>query len=183
MAIRTIKTYEQLIWDSIVAMLGFDPDAPETQDKVRRTFTVDGIPDFTIEEDIVFMKVFSGGDTYDQKVYTDNSEAQSVAYYTRTITLSLIAYGPSALEHLERIRVCFVAGIETLNLKAARIFPKIDPSSVIRIPELFDGQWWERADFSIIMYAEENTAVDIEGFASTEITVIADDDERREINV
>jgi len=183
MAIRTIKTYEELIWASIVAMLELDPNAPETQDKVRRSFPTDGQPGFLITDDITFMRVYSGGDPYDQNVYTDNSQVQSVTSYTRVITLALIAYGPSASENLERIRVSFMAGNETLNLKAENIFPVIKPSSVIRNPEYFEGKWWERADFSIIMYALESTEITIDGIESAEFEVIADDDERRIINV
>ena len=182
MAIRTIATYTGLIWDSIVSMLGLNPLLPATQSKVRSTWTQPGQPGFLITDDIVFYKVITGGDKYDQQVYVEQGTTLYNANYTRVITLVMTAYGPSAPDNLERIRTCFIAGFGTLNLKKARIFPVINPSNVVRMPELFEGQFWERADFSIIMYAEENTSLDIPEIVSTEITVIADDDERRTID-
>lgn len=185
MAIRSISTYEDLLWDSIVKMLGLDTDAPETQDKVRLTYPTGGQPGFEIDEDIVFMRVFTGGgDEYDQQMYPDNTADVNVdVNYTRVITLSLIAYGPNAPDNLERVRVSFITGNQTLDLKKEKIYPRINPSSVARVPEYFEGQWWERADFSIVLYAEENTSIEIEGLASAEVTLINDKDERRTINV
>lgn len=181
MAIRSIATYTGLVWDSLVEMLGLDPDAEETQSAVRSTWIQPGQPGFLITDDIVFFRIMTGGDQYDQKVYLEHGAVDSVAHYTRVITLILTAYGPSAPDNLERIRTCFIAGFGTLNLKAQNIFPVINPGSVIRAPELFEGQFWERADFSIIMYAKEDTSVAIPGIEQAEITIIADDDERRTI--
>lgn len=181
MAIRTIATYTALIWDSLVEMLGLDPTLPATQSAVRSTWIQLGQPGFLITDNVVFYRVMTGGDTYDQKVYLTHGAIDSVASYTRVITLILSAYGTNAPDSLERIRTCFIAGFGTRNLNAAGIFPVINPASVIRAPELFEGQYWDRADFSIIMYAKEDTTVAIPAIEYAEITVIADDDERRTI--
>lgn len=182
MAIRTIATYEALVWDSLVQMLGLNPALPATQMAVRSTWTQPGQPGFTITEDIVFYRVVTGGDTYDQKVYPVQGTNTQAVEYTRVITLAITAYGPKAADNLEQIRTSFLAGYGTLNLQKEKIFPLINPGSVVRTPEYFEGQWWERADFSIVMYAKESTTVAIPEIESAKITVIAEDEERRIIN-
>lgn len=183
MAIRTIATYTALVWDSLVEMLGLNPTAPATQSAIRSTWVQPGQPGFTIEDNIVFYRLMTGGDAYDQKVYLEHQAVNSIAHYTRVITLVITAYGPLAPDNLERIRTCFIAGFGTLNLAKAKVYPVINPGSVIRAPELFEGRFWERADFSIILYAKEDTTLAIPAIESSQITVIADDDERRIINV
>jgi hypothetical protein len=70
---------------------------------------------------------------------------------------------------MERIRTCFIAGFGTLNLLKAKVYPVINPGSVIRAPELFEGRFWERADFSIILYAKEDTTLAIPAIESSQI--------------
>lgn len=183
MAIRTITEYESLIWDSLVEMLGLDPDAPETQDRIRTTWSEPGQPGFTIDSNIIFYRVLTGGDPYDQKLYSVQGDNSSYTEYTRAITLQMTAYGETAADDLEQIRASFIGNYGILNLAQEKIFPVINPSSVIRLPELFEGQYWNRADFNIILYAWENTELAIPKIESAEITIIADDDERRVINV
>ena len=55
--VLTLKQIEDIFFAETCKMLGLDPTLPENQGKVRFAWPTDGSPGWSIDEDIVFLRI------------------------------------------------------------------------------------------------------------------------------
>ena len=149
-----LKDIEDLFQNIILLMLSLDPALPENQDIVRISWPPAGAPGWKISQDRIFLKVTLEDDDYDKLVDTDyvystSSTANQIMSGTNVIAVNIVAYGPNSFDNMNIIRNSF--NIETYKnkLKAKNIYRVINTKIPMRIPELYNGQWWDRSDLTI----------------------------------
>lgn len=164
MATLKIDELDEIFWREIMLALGYDPDADyDDFSPVRRSWPQTGAPAWGINDNVLFVKIFdeSGQEitrTIDT-VLTDATSDINVEHgQTRVLVVSMIAYGPDSYDNLVAVKRFFATGKSTA-LRTNKIY--IVPSSDVprRAPEIYNAQWWERADlilrFNNLMTFEE----------------------------
>ena len=56
-------------------------------------------------------------------------------------------YGPSSYDNADLIRYNILSSKYLNDFRAYNLFLITDVTMPVRLPELFNGQWWERTDF------------------------------------
>ncbi len=141
-----LETFFQSLISSFLGVT--DPSA------VRVSWPEDGAPAWEISQDVCFLKVTYADDPYTRQMVRDYapgdlSNVTENLTYTLVILLSLEIYGPNAFDNSDIIRFNLVSNPTTLLLKQNNLALITDIPSPIRIPELFNGQWWNRASLSV----------------------------------
>lgn len=154
--ITTLDELEDILWEELMSILGYEIDNPawSINPPVRRSWQQQGQPGWSINDDILFFKIFdeSGQDiTIPVDTIINNDLAEDIQIskgQTRVLRVNLIAYGPNSYDNLINIRNYFHANRSEI-LKENKIY--LIPSSDVplRMPELFLQQWWERADLNL----------------------------------
>ena len=72
--------------------------------------------------------------------------------YTRSWTVHWTLYGPNSTDQARALRSALYQQYFAWQLQKAQLFPVSDFEEPIRVPEVSDGQWYERVDFECIMY-------------------------------
>lgn len=160
--ILSLKQIEDLFQDVTMQMLGYpkvDGDGePINQDKVRISWPTAGAPAWGITEDITFIRVSPIDDLFARQRDVGYSAQDSVTAkrsvnYSRVHQIQWICYGPNSFEKIENIRHgIFLPGFKD-QFKKKNMFLVTDVGMPQRMPELFNGQWWERSDL-IVRYNE-----------------------------
>jgi len=149
--ILTLKQLEDIFRNLTCTLLGLNPVDPVNASKVRIAWPTGGAPGWKISEAVTFLRVRSVGNEYAKlrdTEYTSNSdsEANEITSYTLPHAVSWTLYGPNGFDNIEKIRNgLFKAGS---TLAVSNLYLMIDVPVPVRCPELFNGQWWERSDFS-----------------------------------
>ena len=71
--------------------------------------------------------------------------------YTRAWQIHLVLYGPNSTDRARAIRSALYQDFFTEALSNYELFPVSDFPQATRTPELIDGQWLDRADFTFEM--------------------------------
>lgn len=152
--VLTLKQIEDIFVSLTCQMLGLDPLAPENQDKVRIAWPTTGAPAWGISDDIVFLRITPQDDKltrHQDIIYTPNSDgtlALKDTGYTRVHKIDWTFYGPNSYDRADLVRFNIFKDSFTNQLKNNNLFLITDVSMPVRLPELYDGQWWERTDFN-----------------------------------
>ncbi|GHU70625.1 hypothetical protein FACS1894184_16330 [Clostridia bacterium] len=158
--IHTRESLENVFWLAVAACLNLDPDAQETQSRIRISWPVESEngsnPGWGRDEDICFMRITE--DITDQfgrlrdAFWEHDAETDVMTEYikfTRVHTLHLIFYGPHSFDDAERVRVwMFREGVRRI-LRTNRLFPIPHNQRPMRVPELEGGVWWDRSDIQL----------------------------------
>ena len=159
--VLTLKQIEDFFQELTCNILGIplldntDPEnpVPINQDKVRIAWPTTGAPAWKITEDITFLQITPVNDPYMQQRHTEHvntgaGNINQLIQYTRVHEVQWICYGPNSYEHAETIR----NGIYLTEFKdllgAQNLHLILDVPAVKRSPELYNGQWWQRANLS-----------------------------------
>ena len=130
------------------------------QEKVRIAWATGGAPSWKITEDVTFIKITPADDPIIQQrdvVYTgdDAHNSNRIVSYTRNHLVDWTIYGPACYENADAIR----NGLYQPEMKELLSDNNIALITNIpgprRVPELFDGRWWQRCDLT----AQFNEAV------------------------
>ena len=153
--ILTLKQLEDIFRNLTCTLLGIDPANPANNSKVRLAWPTGGAPGWKITEDVAFLRVVATNNSYSKQrdtEYTPNSDSEvnEITAYTRPLQVSWTLYGPNSFDNIETIRNGLFKAKDALS--ASNIALVIDVSVPMRCPELFNGQWWERSDFSATFY-------------------------------
>jgi hypothetical protein len=151
--ILTLVQMEDFFQDLTTQMLGLNPTAPENQNKVRIAWPAAGAPAFKITQDVTFLMVNNIPDNISAQrdvLYEgiDSDNTNQVANFTRVHEVRWIVYGPNSYDLAERIKnsLYLVEYREQCNVKGLYLI--LDVITPNRVPENFNGQWWDRSDFS-----------------------------------
>jgi len=152
-----LKELEDFIQNVTCKMLNLDMTKKENQGKVRISWPTDGAPAWKIEEDIVFLRITPIDDKLARQlniIYNpdegDNTSLKKKTGYTRVHKIDWTLYGPNSYDNADLIRYSIFDFDYMQEFKSKNIFLITDVPMPNRLPELYNGQWWERTDFSAI---------------------------------
>lgn len=176
-----LKEIEDFFYDVTCQMLGIDLFKKENQNKVRIAWTTEGAPGWKINEDIVFIRITPVDDKLARQQNIlfnpdelDKAYAKKQTGYTRVHKINWTLYGPNSYDNADIIRNLIFDYDYMKKFKTKNLFLITDVPMPVRLPELYNGQWWERTDFS----ATFNEAVIRENkvpyITSTDIRLIKD---------
>jgi len=147
----TLKQIEKLFWNVTTQMLGLDPALPVNANKVRIAWPTEGAPSWKINEDVTFLRIGDFDDSINilrDSVMSnlDVDNANETTGYTRVLIIHFICYGPNSFDNafIIRKKLYDQKYREFLNIKNIFLIPQIN--SPVRVPELLNGQWWERTN-------------------------------------
>lgn len=128
------------------------------KDKVLATYSPMGKPGFKHSEDVLFFTVSTVDSPVSQfKNRTDSTSNIVVnrsSQYTREIMLMLTVYGPNSSDINTRLLHRFSERTTKEYLKKNKLAFITDKSSgPFRLPESFNGQWYERCDLTLYFYS------------------------------
>lgn len=148
----TLKQFEDLFQALTCTLLGIDVSAHP--DYVRISWPTGGAPAWLITDDIVFLQVTEIDNPYNRQREVkfdpyDTLNADQVTNFTRVMQVAWTLYGPNSFDHSQTIRdtIFYQTNHDTLAVQNIFLIPDIYATR--RIPELFQGQWWERTDLSM----------------------------------
>lgn len=145
----SLTKIEDIFWNCTIQNLGLDPGGKESQKRIRIGYPAEGAPAWKRHENVGFIVVSFANDPITQQVelsYRKTSEmtADHISSYTRVIQVSWTFYGPESFDDADKVR----AGLYRSPILFSPLHLVTDVSSLIRLPELFSGQWWERTSFT-----------------------------------
>ena len=76
--------------------------------------------------------------------------------YTRCWRVAWCFYGPNATDSARQVHTATYADYFNNALAQSALYPVSEPPQPTRAPEEINAQWYERADFSILMYEQVN---------------------------
>ncbi len=179
---QTFRELEDAIWKAcsdILAGIITDPTM------IRWKHPTDGMPDWKITDNILFLNLDEKDDAYAQQRHslfnTVNGTVIRSAYRTRVWTLYCTAYGPESYAICNRLKDGFFEWNVEAPLWRNDIHLVPDLPRCRQTTEIFAGQWWERWDIELtfnelyvaqddVGHIEHVTLVhDVEKFTETQI--------------
>ncbi len=147
---------------------------------VRISWPVSGAPGWKITDDVSFIRVTPVGDPYTQQretTYENEGQETSLSaktIYTRVYQVQWIFYGPESVSNAQLIRDGLYKKENRELLKESNLYMILDVPQPQRIPELFNGQWWERADFSARFNEKVTLKSTVQTLESVNIIAVTD---------
>lgn len=150
-----LKEIEDFFYDITCQMLGIDLSKKASQNKVRIAWQTKGAPSWKINDDICFLRITPVDDRMAREqniIYNpdevDKAYAKKQTGYTRVHKINWTLYGPYSYDNADIIRHLIFDYDYMKKFKVKNLFLITDVPMPIRLPELYNGQWWERTDFS-----------------------------------
>jgi len=152
------KSFGSLMQDAYLAALGVVPSGPTDSaaySQVRLTWPTNGQPDWAVNEDVVFVQaVLDNPDIARWRDFADEDNADGMhvdvtTTYTRTWSVSFIAYGPNSFDRLRAFVSYLLSDRSGLVLEPADLYVITDVYPPTRVPEMFGSQWFERSDLTV----------------------------------
>lgn len=148
---------------------------PVSQYRVRIAWQFEGAPAWKIDEDILSVQCTEDSNPYDlirdSKLTSNQQDGQvnQTKTYTRVWRITLNAYGPNSFDSLRVIKSLLLTDFshDMLQLKNLFVVPALGAS--VRSPEYYEGQWWERADFSFQVYEAVTEVLNIPTAKTVEV--------------
>lgn len=178
--ILTITQLEDLFQSLTAQILGY---TGEDVNNVRISWATAGQPGFKITDNLVFLRVTSSDSPINKQrdiVYENGIETES---YTRVIESHWTFYGNNGFDTADFIRHSLYLQTYKDILKTNNLFMILDVPNINRIPEEFEGQWWQRSDLTINFneLVVRKTAIDPIEFVN--IKLVDDNNNSRNITI
>lgn len=146
--ILTLTEIEDLFYDLTVSLIGGTPD-------VRHSWPTQGAPAFGVSDNVTFLKVYDVPGVLtverDEKYSQVGSPStpNMATRYTRNLMVNWIFYGAQSWNNAISVRnkIFYQEHHDTLARKNIYMVPDFEPPK--RMPELWQGLWYERADLTI----------------------------------
>jgi hypothetical protein len=185
MSLRTIKEFEDIMQPIIGSLLGWSSE--DIRKNVRIGWQLDGPPAFKITDNVVFITATPVDDPYNRQhdvlIEAGSPDLAIATGMTRVTALNVIAYGPDAMSNLQAVKIGMFYPATRNTLTLEEIYLISDVVEAKRVPESFQGRWWERGDMQLrfnellIDTQQQNeidsveVSIDEEDRAATEFTV------------
>ncbi len=142
-------------------MIGVSPADPS---QVRLEWPTQGQPfGVTPAQDVCFLACMPTEDAYskvrDRLNTQAGEEVQENWTYTRPWRISWVFYGPNSTDRARAVWSATFMDYFNDQLALSNLYLLNDPAAPRRVPEELNGQWWERADFSIGLYEQVNETI------------------------
>jgi hypothetical protein len=135
--------------------LGLDPYSADQEvlKQVRDVWPADGAPAWKRDEDVVFLRLVEEDDAVNRPLDTvyrqEGDGLVKTSSRIRVWRLDIVAYGPNSYDRLALIRKRLLDQDVAAFLKAAGMHIVPDMPAPRRVPEIFNANWWERADMAV----------------------------------
>jgi len=184
--ILTLKQIEDIFWNLSCNLVGINPADPSNSDKIRIAWPEDGAPGWKITEDIMFLSVIPISNPYVLQRDTEYGSGildviPEVTSYTRVHLVKWVLYGPNSYERAEMIRNGLYKSKSTLGNSNLYLVPTVDIP--VRTPELFNGRWWQRMNFSAVFYEKVTRNETVPYFKSASIQVKTEEGVTEDVNI
>ena len=178
----TIPQANVLLQILTCGMIGVNP--PDFS-KVRIDWPTQGQPFANVAADICYLACLPEEGEYNKvrDLQTDDGPTGKVTEtwtFTKIWRMSWTFYGPQSTANASAVRDALFQDYFNDQLSISNLFPVSNPSEVTRVPEQFNAQWWERADYHITMYEsvtqtiQSNVVLSVENKINTADGLVAD---------
>lgn len=175
---------EKLVWEVLMELLGYDPKKTYAKPPVRRSWGKMGQPGWSYDEDVLFFQLsFIDGqdvsqplhDFWKDEIKHDEPTGDLIRHQeqTRVMEARLVAYGPNGVTNLDNIRTAIYNGVPAL--RSAGIFVVPGNEAPKYAPELFQSQWWRRADMRMIFNVAKSYDTKVKTIVSVPISLRANE--------
>jgi hypothetical protein len=185
--ILVVADINKLLQRYTIAMLGLENDEKK-HEKVRIAYQTKGQPAPALTDESVAIYCREIDDPYNRTrerkfSFLGNGDLNDQWSYIRAWSVLWSIYGPNSFERARMIRSGLFLETNRSILKGGNLALIPDIPAPRRVPELFQGRWWERVDFSATFYelVVENLVTPY--IQSTTIVVITDSDVSETIEI
>ena len=151
--ILTLTALQTLFQTLTMQMLGLDPAVKSSAYKVRIAWPTGGAPAWKITDDVVSIQCQEVDDEYNRQHDVVVSTAVDVATVkrgrTRVNGVTWVFRGPNSYDNAQLVKDAIFYDEHKLTLAKSNVYLIPDVAAPRRIPEPFQGQWWERVDLSM----------------------------------
>jgi hypothetical protein len=142
---------------------------------VRNSWQTQGAPAWGVTDDIVSFQCTEEDNEYNKvrdalNVANDDVSLLRTMEYTRVWRVALVVRGPNSLDNVRLIKSSIQLDFIHAILAEFNLYLMPSVGNGVRVPELQDGQWWERVDISFQFYEQVNETIVIPSVASVPIT-------------
>jgi hypothetical protein len=162
---------------------------PAYNTRVRTSWEQKGAPGFAITDDVLFIQCVLTPTTYnirDESFSNDSADATLLLKkrsYTRVWRVAFVAYGPNSFDSLRLIKSMLLEDFPHDTLASHSLYLVPDSTAIVRNPELFENQWWERSDYAEIFNEEVNETITVTRVSSVEIIGATNDNKDFDVTV
>lgn len=148
---------------------------------VRQEWPTKGAPSQEKADNVAFVRAVEINDWYnkvpDQGAgdAVDAANVELVKEYTRVWRVSWVFYGPKAYTNATILKSAMQQDFTHDSLAAFNVFLMPEVSSPQRVPEEFEGEWWQRSDFEMVFYEQVNESIATQTVTSVEVQVLDND--------
>ena len=187
---QTPNTIQTLFQSLTITALGITPGAAAFG-LVRVGWQQLGQPAWKVSDDVAIVTAVEEDDQYNRVRDVKNiSDARNwgegnwgqgnwggaddivqLTTYTRVWRVSWTLYGPNSFDRTRILKSSLYQQASHDTLAAAQIYLVTDVIAPQRAPEYFEGQWWERVDFSCRFNEQVQEVLIVSSVASVEIIV------------
>ncbi len=146
------------------------------QEKVRVAWQVQGQPFEDVNTDICYVFMVERGGLYDEQRNETRSVQSSTQVlltqtYTRIWECSWHFYGPNSFDNARLVRSAMFTDYFRFQLQSFNLFAVVPFDAPIRIPEVINGQWFNRSDMRGRFYEQVTETRAVNAVASVEIVL------------
>jgi hypothetical protein len=160
-------------------MIGLNASDPAASSTVRQEWPTSGQPFQDVGTDICYLACVPADEEYSrvrdllksQATVNDKPVLTQTWRYTKGWQITWTFYGPNAEDRARMVRSAMFQDYFNDQLNLANLFPVNDPPEVTRTPELINAEWFERADFHIMMYEQVTETIQPGIATSVEVKV------------
>ena len=153
------------------------------EDQVIVAYEQQGNPANGINDNFIYCYVLPVDDTiskyvnrYQEQIRTDEEVSYKRAIQnTDTFAVHFIIYGPDAGETARRMQLRWYATDVKTTLANKNLYTIPGAGSgITRVPEHYNGQWWNRYDLEYQIYSTTQVVYDIDTFKKLNLTMEED---------
>jgi hypothetical protein len=162
-------------------ILGYDytQNPQQAYNAVRVAWQQSGQPAWGITDDVCIVRAYSLDEPYskvrDQLIASNDSvSVMDKMSFTQVWNVHFTLYGPNAYDHARLISSAMSLDWVAFLLAQSNLYPIVSWERPQYIPELFQGQWWKRADLDLRFNELVLESLAIPSALSAQITLITD---------
>lgn len=159
-----MEEVEDAIRKALLMFLKIPEDDPLADTRIRMswpTYSESGSqPDWKRNEDVCFIRLtMDDSDPFGTLLevsheYDPETDTQKeIVEYSNRYRVFLIFYGPSSFKDADQFRITMFRDEIRAMFETLGLFPISGVQRPRRVPELVDGQWWERWDLTFSIYS------------------------------
>jgi hypothetical protein len=130
-------------------LIGFYDMSANT--RVRLSWQTQGMPAFAIDDDVMFIRCTEEMTEYSEirnemLDLNDDQSATQIRVYTRSWSVFFRARGPNSFDSIRLVKSMLLTSVSHDALASSNLYLTSAMGTPQRVPELFEGQWWEQVD-------------------------------------